>query len=319
MTEPTNRLQLTYKWQRAGISDFGLTMEPCIFGASCALVGSKVFVHGGTNTARGYIKEFRIFDLKALNWSEVKGVKPEDCTRRFHHMHLVGDRLYISSGYSQAGMLCYDLVLSKLSKVREKYDNGLTAEDLQSRSNILEYHERRHSFILVGGNHEEKAELFAFNLRSKCWSDFHASGKPPTSRTGHFSHLRKDNMYVCGGVNNAKGMLNDLFILTLGSNPSWTMLKKHDPSQAGRLAGSISILKGRLVIFGGIPNHLPNETVLVFDTHKKMIEKEVQLIGRFKTRRWHGTVETSEGILIVGGSGDVAGIMPPLYQVAWIL
>lgn len=115
--------------------------------------------------------------------------------------------------------------------------------------------------VFGGGDGAGSNDVWALSLgESPEWTELTPTGGPPDPRTEHTAIYDpvRDRMIVFGGED--RGFLNDVWALSLGESPEWTLLAPTGGPPDVRAAHSAIYdpVRDRMVIFGGITWFLEN-------------------------------------------------------------
>ncbi|KAH0786729.1 Kelch motif family protein [Histomonas meleagridis] len=140
---------------------------------------------------------------------------------------------------------------------------------------------------------------------------------PPEARVGHTAVYYDGKLFVFGGRNKKKGVLNDVAVYTF-SNERWTTLTLPQTPK-GRYYHSASVFSSIMIIFGGKERGLLNDIAL-FDLSKLMWlpSPKVNFVDKSKTeltpRYGHRAIFVGGWVIILGGQTNKSST--PVHPIA---
>jgi len=86
-----------------------------------------------------------------------------------------------------------------------------------------------HDRLVVFGGYDPTSavnDVWAFSFASGTWTQVNAAGTPPPVTVAHSAiyDASRDRMVVFGGLRDAAAFTGDVWTLSLGATPTWTML-----------------------------------------------------------------------------------------------
>jgi hypothetical protein len=122
----------------------------------------------------------------------------------------------------------------------------------------------RGSMIVFGGfGSSFRNDVWEFDLDAGAWSQIVPSGTPPEGRMRHTAvyDATRDRMVVFGG-SATSGVRNDVWVLSLGGSPSWSLVTPSGTAPTPRNGHSAIYdpVRDRMIVFGGIIGGSPPVT-----------------------------------------------------------
>lgn len=175
-------------------------------------------------------------------------------------------------------------------------------------------------FILFGGNFKnirsKSNHVYMLSLRSEklLWHKPKIGGQPPDPRSGHSSCMAGGKMLVYGGRGEEVQFFADLHVLHFhplsSSGPHhWSEITPRGLGNIGSLSyASMTVYDGAVLIFGGMGMTFGMRNTLLALTLSKnegVVEEihKVEVKGNLPATYGHCALQSSNGILILGGSG----------------
>ena len=213
---------------------------------------------GSTATTAAAPSDTTIPMARAAIWTKL--FTPGDMpAARSHHAMVYDpttDRTILFGGSNRNGKFddtwAFDLASKSWTKLATS--SGPSARD---RSQMV-YNSAAGDIILFGGSDasEDRNDLWAFDAKSKAWTELKPAGVLPQARQGH-SMVYEPNtgrVLVFGGLSDDTGeLLNDLWAYDLATN-AWTLLTPPGSLPAGRQLASMSYFPASqlVLLFGGL-------------------------------------------------------------------
>lgn len=210
---------------------------------SVTLVGHSVYVAEARN---------RLWKLSCKTWrweelgNRLLGIG------KYHIAQLSAEKIYFYGGLGSPALVEYDTVLGKARKVETTGDSPYRRQYMSSV-----FAAWRSEIITFGGMfldmHTRSNQTHALNVESKSWRKLELKGKRPKPRYLHTAAILGTKMYIYGGTNERSAPLDDLWIAELSQSlaPYWSQPQVNGTIPHARTGGSLNILKGMILLFGG--------------------------------------------------------------------
>jgi len=180
-------------------------------------------------------------------------------SERFYHAAIydpVGDRMIVFGGYD--GSYRYDLWALSLGASPEWTELASSGGWPSGRYGHAAIYDPTDNRMVVFGGWNASSQLndvWALSLgASPEWTLLAPSGTPPSEREGHTAiYDPTDNRMVVFGGYDGAGMRNDVWALSLGASPEWTLLTPSGtpPSERHLHTAIYDPTDDRMVVFGG--------------------------------------------------------------------
>ncbi|KDQ26181.1 hypothetical protein PLEOSDRAFT_1107042 [Pleurotus ostreatus PC15] len=207
------------------------------YGHAAASIGASFFVFGGH--ANGvFLNDIWVFTLNTLAWElcePVAGDRP--APRSGHSCVAHGDNLIVyvrllslpfcpAAPFILMRIRCYQLI--NLPLTINQYPNPRFG----GTDGTYHYH-----------------DTWAFDTRSRTWTELQCIGYIPAQREGHAASLVGDVMYVFGG-RGTDGELGDAVALNITSR-RWFVFRNMGPGPGARWGHAVASVGSRVVVLGG--------------------------------------------------------------------
>ncbi|KAJ0235167.1 Uncharacterized protein HA466_0267710 [Hirschfeldia incana] len=239
---------------------------------AAVVVDEKLYIVGGSRNGR-YLSDLQVFDLRSLTWSSLK-LKTEDG----------GDG---SSSLGEAFPAISDHRMIK-------WGNKL---------------------LLIGGyskNSPDHMSVRFIDLETHLCGVVDASGNVPVSRGGHSITLVGSRVFVFGGEDKKRRLLNDLYVLDL-ETMTWDVVETSQTRPVPRFDHTAATHSDRyLLVFGGCSHSIFFSDLHILDL-QTMEWSQPHVQGDVVTpRAGHAGITIGENWYIVGGGDNSTGCLETL-------
>ncbi|OAY81116.1 Acyl-CoA-binding domain-containing protein 4 [Ananas comosus] len=233
------------------------------------VVQDKLYVIGGSRNGR-YLSDVQVFDFRTLKWSTVSANMDP---KRSKSDTVISDQVFpASAGHSVV-----------------KWENKL---------------------VVVAGHCKESSDtvkVWLIDLETHSWSAPATNGEAPIARGGQSISLVGSLLFMFGGEDNRRRLLNDLYILDLNTM-TWEAVRTKKAAPAPRYDHTAVVYADQyLLIFGG-SSYSPcfNDLHLLDLQTMEWSQPETQ--GTYVTPRGgHASTLIEENWYIVGGGDNKSG------------
>ncbi|KAI8990492.1 hypothetical protein BD414DRAFT_413960 [Trametes punicea] len=254
------------------IEDFSVTrlnttgdIPPTRFGHISACAGSVVVIWGGdTVTASSHqLRTRATFDngLYCLNlvsreWTRLFVYGPVPAGRLGHTVAMIGPRIYIFGGEAHGEFFndvwCFDLVTRASKPAWERLDppRSTPRPSRRSEHSCVAYQDQLIIFGGTDGKHHYN-DIWAFDTRSRTWSEFSCAGHIPAPRAGHGTALVGDVVYVFGGRGVDGANIGQLAAFRI-SDQRWYTFHNMGLEPAPRSGHAMIAVGSRVYVLGGV-------------------------------------------------------------------
>ncbi|XP_010558261.1 PREDICTED: acyl-CoA-binding domain-containing protein 4 isoform X2 [Tarenaya hassleriana] len=241
---------------------------------AAAIVDEKLYIVGGSRNGR-YLSDVQVFDLRSLTWSNLK-LKPE-----------------ASADNIEDGSL------------QEAFP-AISDHRMMKWGNKL---------LLIGGHSKKPSSNMSvrfIDLETHVSGVIDASGRIPVSRGGHSITLVGSRVFVFGGEDRNRKLLNDLHVLDL-ETMTWDVVETMQPPPAPRFDHAAAAYSERyLLIFGGCSHSIFFNDLHVLDL-QTMEWSQPHVQGDTVTpRAGHAGTTIDDNWYIVGGGDNSNGCLETL-------
>jgi hypothetical protein len=222
---------------------------------------SMMFVFGGGGTA-GLFNDVWLLDAGGANeWTKVEPAGPAPSARMGHSAicDQASNRMVVFGGRDSSGDLndVWTLSLGVVSTWTKLSPAGVPPAAREGHSAMYDPIAAR--MVVFGGESPSGLlnDVWALSLgAAPTWTKLSPAGGPPAAREGHsvIYEPALGSMVVFGGDDGWGGhVFDDLWVLSLGGSPSWTVLDPGGESGWGRSFHSAvrDPVRDRMVVFGG--------------------------------------------------------------------
>ena len=246
---------------------------------SIAMVGIKLFVHGGHDGVT-WLQDLYTLDTDTGRWNlpSISGEPPS--SRACHTLTRVGRKLYMFGGYD--GVKCFNdidiLDLDTMAWIRPHVRGGAPpkARNAHTMTPVGK------KIYLFGGHSGNKhlQDLHILDTLNMQWETPDVGGAPPPGLRGHTANVIGTKIYVFGGYD-GRGRSNDLHIINL-EECQWEHVHMKEGAPPGRQRHTACLVGSqKLYIFGG------------FDGFKWRDDMQVLDVGKLKEREITSNATTS--------------------------
>ncbi|KAI0375227.1 galactose oxidase [Pilatotrama ljubarskyi] len=235
------------------------------FGHGSAFAGSVVVVWGGDTvsasanqlrTRAKYDNALYFLNLVSREWTRVSVDGPAPAGRLGHTVVMIGPRVYVFGGQAHGEFLndvwCFDLstLISKPAWEQLDQPKGAPRPSRRSGHSCVAY---KHKLIVFGGTdgRYHYNDVWAFDTRTRTWSEFWCTGYIPSPREGHGAALVDDVVYVFGGRGVDGGNIGELAAFRI-SNQRWYMFHNMGPEPAPRSGHGMVAVGSKVYVLGGV-------------------------------------------------------------------
>ncbi|KAI0654196.1 galactose oxidase [Cubamyces menziesii] len=235
------------------------------FGHKSAFAGSVVVVWGGdTITASSHQLRARtrydnglyFLNLASREWTRVFVDGPAPAGRLGHSVVMIGPRIYVFGGHAHGqyfnDIWCFDLATLISKPAWEQLDppKGAPKPSRRSGHSCVAYKDQ---LIIFGGTDGQYHynDIWAFDTRSRTWSEFWCSGYIPSPRESHGAAIVNDIVYVFGGRGVDGANIGELAAFRL-SNQRWYMFHHMGQEPAPRSGHGMVAVGSKVYILGGV-------------------------------------------------------------------
>ncbi|PRP73337.1 hypothetical protein PROFUN_16852, partial [Planoprotostelium fungivorum] len=252
-------------------------------GAASALVTDRLFIFGGFDIEKAWLRGVHVYDIKTDNWSRPEtaltgGPTPRDKFSAVVH----GKDIYLFGGFGPQSLL-----------------NATPTEDEDNDDDDDENEERGPAVNFTWFN-----DTYKLDTDTMTWSVVQTAGDLPTPRAAFGMTLIEDKIFIVGGKDSL-ARLNDVYALDIPSLTWYRIEVTGMPPPARSFHSCVRIPETKaLLIEGGIDvqnSHLNDAFVL--DTEKREWKK-VTLKDQPSPRGNHGGVVVGNDFMIFGGSSS---------------
>ncbi|KAI0673362.1 galactose oxidase [Trametes maxima] len=240
-------------------------VPPTRFGHGSAFAGSVVVVWGGdTMSASSHQLRARarydngLYFLNLVNreWTRVSVDGPAPVGRVGHSVVMIGPRIYVFGGDAHGeffgDLWCFDLstLISKPAWEQLDPPKGAPRPSKRSGHTCVAYKDQ---LIVFGGTDGQYHynDIWAFDTRSRTWSEYWVSGYIPSPREGHGAALVGDIVYVFGGRGVDGANIGELAAFRI-PNQRWYMFHNMGPEPAPRSGHGMVSVGSRVFVLGGV-------------------------------------------------------------------
>ncbi|CAH2074171.1 unnamed protein product [Thlaspi arvense] len=244
---------------------------------AAVVVDEKLYVVGGSRNGR-YLSDVQVFDLRSLTWSSLK-LKTESST----------------------------------SENTEEDDGSLReAFPAISDHRMLKWENK---LLLIGGHSKKSPDNMSvrfIDLETHLCGVIDASGNVPVSRGGHSITLVGSQVFVFGGEDKKRRLLNDLHVLDLVTM-TWDVVETTQTRPVPRFDHTAAAHSDRyLLIFGGCSHSIFFSDLHILDL-QTMEWSQPHVQGDVVTpRAGHAAITIDENCYIVGGGDNSTGCLETL-------
>ncbi|KAH9995850.1 hypothetical protein BJV77DRAFT_211716 [Russula vinacea] len=227
------------------------------------LVSNVLLIFGGATNIDNrelptgpYSDSLYLLSLVSREWTRVRVNGPRPVGRFSHTVTVVGSKLFVFGGRTDGGhlndMWAFDLNSPVNSNpVWNSYEPAPGDKKPPPRAgHVLVTTGDR--IILFGGADRPKwyNDTWSFDVSTGEWTELRCTGCVPSPRSGHTASLVDDIMYVYGGLDDDRPVLDDLIALKL-STQQWFTIQKMKPSPSGRSYHAMISNGTQLFVLGG--------------------------------------------------------------------
>ncbi|VVB13200.1 unnamed protein product [Arabis nemorensis] len=245
---------------------------------AAVVVDEKLYIVGGSRNGR-YLSDVQVFDLRSLTWSSLK-LKTES-----------------SSG-----------------------ENTTEEEDVSLREAFPAISDHRmikwgNKLLLIGGYSKISSDNMSvqfIDLETHLCGVINASGNVPVSRGGHSITLVGSRVFVFGGEDKNRRLLNDLYMLDL-ETMTWDLLETTQTRPVPRFDHTAATHSGRyLLIFGGCSHSIFFSDLHILDLQTMEWSQPHVQGDAVSPRAGHAGITIDENWYIVGGGDNSTGCLETL-------
>ncbi|XP_023635795.1 acyl-CoA-binding domain-containing protein 6 [Capsella rubella] len=245
---------------------------------AAVVVDEKLYIVGGSRNGR-YLSDVQVFDLRSLTWSTLK-LKTESSS---------AENIQEDDG----------------SSLREAFP-AVSDHRMIKWGNKL---------LLIGGHSKKSSDNMSvrfIDLETHLCGVVDASGNVPVSRGGHSITLVGSRLFVFGGEDKNRRLLNDLHVLDL-ETMTWDVVETTQTRPVPRFDHTAATHSDRyLVIFGGCSHSIFYSDLHILDL-QTMEWSQPHVQGDVVTpRAGHAGITIDENWYIVGGGDNSTGCLETL-------
>ena len=249
-------------------------------GHTATQIGHKVYVVGGYSDELGrdtLQPQYCVLDTQKLEWElvhpeeEVKQVLPDGQGFQgegacYHTATLVDDRILLLGGYNEAEFVPF-------TEFRVRFFDPITNTVTRQHCNgslpssrfrhVAGYFEQRDEVVIFGGTKGSLTkvnELFAFHVRKMECTAVIYRGNPPSPQSSHVACMQSNLMFIyCH---------RELCLFTLkffANRAYWSDVKRIGDIVPATYGGSLNVMHGKLVLFGGYVSEQVHRGLYLFD------------------------------------------------------
>ncbi|CAN8257176.1 unnamed protein product [Cochlearia groenlandica] len=244
---------------------------------AAVVVDEKLYIVGGSRNGR-YLSDVQVFDLRSLTWSSLK------------------------------------LKIESTNADNSEEDNVSLKEAFPAISDhrMIEWGNK---LLLIGGHSKKSSENMSvrfIDLETHLCGVLEASGSVPVSRGGHSITLVGSRVFVFGGEDKNRRLLNDLYVLDL-ETMTWDVVETTQTRPVPRFDHTAATHSDRyLLIFGGCSHSIFFNDLHILDL-QTMEWSQPQVQGDIvNPRAGHAGLTVDENWYIVGGGDNSTGCLETL-------
>eukprot|EP00026_Physarum_polycephalum_P007931 Phypoly_transcript_08003.p1 GENE.Phypoly_transcript_08003~~Phypoly_transcript_08003.p1 ORF type:complete len:508 (+),score=102.00 Phypoly_transcript_08003:88-1524(+) len=305
-----------------------LTSTPFeIFGHTTAVIGTKIYLVGGSNMKAEMNKAVLCYSMTTSKWEPIEELG-ELPPLQFHTCVVYYSDLFIFGGKSNKYLNdCYRINVDtrKFDKIEAK---GSAPSPRYGHSAVLSKGK-----MYIFGGYDNSAltcnDLFAFTLETNTWEKIQAQGAIPPSRFMHTAVLHDKifgkSMYIFGGQGDSAALYNDAYQFDF-DQATWTKLKAKGKIPAPRSGHSTVAAPTGMYLFGGYDkakNKFYSDLAFMdfatkewFATPIAGLQDAKDKKGGFAPRYNHSCVwdSATNSMIISGGKGDPSANSPEVHS-----
>jgi len=284
-----------------------------------------MYIYGGFGKDSINFKDIMQFYYTNYEWTILKStITPPP--RDSHVAFGWEGKLYIFGGGSAN---------TRLNDLWEFNINAKSWSDVKAKG-IIPLEREAHNAVLIpdntalifgGKSPSEKlsdAQILTLNLNSlPTWNKATQMGELPCARDGHCMCVIGKEVYLFGGEDNEKLMMNDLYVGVLSESYvlTWRKCEQKNQPQARRAATLCAYMNEYLILIGGEAYGEANTCTLndiwIYSVTSKQWEElcNARMGDEFISRAYHGSAIFENSIYVFGGINQADKILDDL----WIL
>ncbi|CAA7033932.1 unnamed protein product [Microthlaspi erraticum] len=241
---------------------------------AAVVVDEKLYIVGGSRNGR-YLSDVQVFDLRSLTWSSLK-LKTES------------------------------------SNAENAEDEGVSLREAFPAISDHRIIKWGNKLLLIGGHSKQSSVNLSvrfINLETHLCGVIDTWGNVPVSRGGHSITLVGSRVFVFGGEDKNRRLLNDLHVLDL-ETMTWDVVETTQTRPVPRFDHTAATHSDRyLLIFGGCSHSIFFSDLHILDL-QTMEWSQPQVQGDDVTpRAGHAGITISENWYIVGGGDNSNGCL----------
>ncbi|KAL1951467.1 hypothetical protein VTO73DRAFT_616 [Trametes versicolor] len=243
------------------------------FGHGSAFAGSVVVVWGGDTMSASshqlrararYDNGLYFLNLASREWTRVfiDGAAPVG--RLGHTVVMIGPRVYVFGGHAHGEFFndiwSFDLstLISKPAWEQLDPPKGAPRPSRRSGHSCVAYKDQLIMFGGTDGKYHYN-DIWAFDTRTRTWSEFWCGGYIPSPREGQSAALVGDIVYIFGGRGVDGANIGELAAFRI-SNQRWYMFHNMGPEPAPRSGHGMVAVGTKVYVLGGVSEDNLDET-----------------------------------------------------------
>lgn len=237
---------------------------------------NKLYLFGGLNQSSGWLNDFYEFDIEGKRWKVLEPLGERPLPRDKCTCAIVCSMICIFGGFGPQGMGDDD----EYETEEEEEGSEIPGDSVQFGwfNDLYIYNIESNSFscpmqlnlgvptpraahtmvshndclVIFGGRDAEgrQNDVSIFNIKTRKWLKFEATGIPPASRSFHAATIYEDKMIISFGRGTKNEDFSDIYAFDIPSK-TWSPLANDIDKSHGRCLHSACCVKDKLYIIGG--------------------------------------------------------------------